>query len=211
MKFKAIITGDIVNSSKILGDDRTMILEAINELPGKLNQLGLAGVEIYRGDSFQMIIELPENAVLIAILTRALLRSKNKKWDVRIAIGVGTIEYNSTDIITSDGEAYKNSGREFDILKKRRLSILTPWSDVNDELAVSTPFADNIISNWSNIQANVIFISLLENITQREIAERLGKKNQSVNNVINSGKESLISMYITRYCHLINSKIKSTL
>lgn len=208
MEFKAIITGDIVNSSNILGDDRTMILKAINELPSKLNQLGLAGVEIYRGDSFQMIIESPENAVLIAILIRASLRSKNKKWDVRIAIGVGTIDYNSTDIITSDGEAYKNSGREFDALKKRRLSILTPWKDVNNELAVSTAFADNIISNWSDNQANVIFISLSENITQKEIAERLGKKNQSVNNVINSGKESLISMYIARYNHLINSKIK---
>ncbi|MFI3314667.1 MAG: SatD family protein [Rikenellaceae bacterium] len=207
MTYKAIITGDIVNSSQIVGYDRTLILDTIKRLAGELSQLGLDGIEMYRGDSFQMVVRSPENALLIAILTRASLRARDRRCDARIAIGVGTVEYNSIDIVTSDGEAYRNSGREFDNLKKRRLAISTPWTDVNEELNVSTAFADDIITNWSDAQANVIFMSLSEKITQKEIAQRLNKKSQSVSNVMNSGKESLVAMYIDRYTKLINNKI----
>ncbi len=209
MTYIAIITGDIVKSSDIQGEEREEILNSIKELPQVLGHLGLDGVEIYRGDSFQMHINKPENAVLIAILTRATLRAKNKEWDARVSIGIGTIEYRSDDIVTSDGEAFKNSGREFDNLKKRRLSILTPWIDVNEELSVSTAFADSIINSWTDSQAKAVSISLSEKITQKEIAERLGKKSQTVSNMMASAKEALVSMYVDRYTKIISNKISN--
>ncbi len=209
MTYIAIITGDIVKSSDIQGEEREEILNSIKELPQILGHLGLDGVEIYRGDSFQMHINKPENAVLIAILTRATLRAKNKEWDARVSIGIGTIEYRSDDIVTSDGEAFKNSGREFDNLKKRRLSILTPWIDVNEELSVSTAFADSIINSWTDSQAKAVSISLSEKITQKEIAERLGKKSQTVSNMMASAKEALVSMYVDRYTKIISNKISN--
>ncbi len=207
MTYIAIITGDIVNSSDIQGEERVEVLNSIKGLPQELDHLGLDGVEIYRGDSFQMHINKPENAVLIAILTRASLRAKKKGWDARIAVGIGTLEYKGEDIVTSDGEAFKNSGREFDNLKKRRLSVVTPWTDVNEELNVSTAFADNIITNWSDIQAEAISTSLLEKITQKEIAEKLGKTSQTISKVMTSGKESLVSMYVERFNKIISNKI----
>ncbi len=207
MTYIAIITGDIVNSTDIQGEERAEVLNSIKDLPQELSHLGLDGVDIYRGDSFQMHINKPENAALIAILTRASLRAKNKGWDARIAIGVGTLEYKGEDIVTSDGEAFKNSGREFDNLKKRRLSVVTPWIGVNEELNVSTAFADNIITNWSDIQAGAIFISLSEKITQKDIAEKLGKSSQTISKIMTSGRESLVSMYVERFTKIISDKI----
>ena len=78
MAYVAIITGDIVNSSKIQGEDRTVMVKSIKDLPLKMGHIGLDAVELYRGDSFQMHINKPENSVLIAVLTRALLRKKIK-------------------------------------------------------------------------------------------------------------------------------------
>lgn len=58
----------------------------------------LKKVEFFRGDSFQMVIDAPENAMKIAVLLRAGLRSCTPKeckkpWDVRLSLGVGTISY----------------------------------------------------------------------------------------------------------------------
>ena len=112
------------------------------------------------------------HALKIALLIRAGLQGKtteasSNKWDARLSIGHGTINYTSDQIITSDGEAYRNSGREFDALGKRRLALRTPWEAVNDEFAVSTAFADDIISGWSITQAQTIYQSLFYDINQR--------------------------------------------
>lgn len=74
----------------------------------------LKKVEFFRGDSFQMIIDAPENAMKIAVLLRAGLRSCTPKeckkpWDVRLSLGVGTISYYANNTVLSDWEAFQYS------------------------------------------------------------------------------------------------------
>ena len=168
METKAIITGDIVQSTQILS--RSKLLSSIQTLVGELQELTPFKFELFRGDSFQLLLDDPIHALKIALLIRAGLQGKTTeaslhKWDARLSIGLGTINYTSDQIITSDGEAYHNSGREFDALGKRRLALRTPWEAVNYEFAVSTAFADDIISCWSIPQAQTIYQSLFYDIT----------------------------------------------
>ena len=205
-KIKGVITGDIIESSAIQIEYRDFLLESIRKIVDELNVIEPLKIEFFRGDSFQMVINNPENAMQIAILLRAGLKSHTPKgcdklWDARLSLGVGTISYHADNVVLSDGEAFQYSGRELDEMGKRRLIAKTRWSDVNDELQVSTAFADDVISSWSVSQS-------LYNTAQKEIASKLQKSAQNISKLLIAAKVNLVQMYIDRYHKLISNLLK---
>lgn len=212
MDTKGVITGDIIQSTAIQTELRPVLLNTIRDLACELKYISPLKIELFRGDSFQLLVENPEKALKIAILLRAGLQwntpvNSKGKWDARIAVGIGQAEYTSESVILSDGEAFHNSGWEFDELGKRKLSIRTPWDEVNNELRVSTAFVDDIISVWSTTQAQAIYLSLLYRKPQKEIAIQLERTAQNISKLLNVGKESLIKMYLDRYEQLITKEL----
>ncbi len=210
METKAVITGDIVQSTQILS--RSDLLLSIQSIAGELQTLTPFKYEFFRGDSFQLLIDNPVKALKIALLIRAGLQGKTPegspcKWDARLSVGLGTVNYTSEHVVTSDGEAYHNSGREFDALGKRKLALRTSWDEVNDEFAVSTAFADDIISGWSVTQAQTIYQSLLYDITQRDVAEKLGSTSQNISKLLVAAKESLLKMYLKRFEDVVLTRL----
>ena len=77
---------------------------------------------------------------------------------------------------------------------------------INDEFAVLTPFADDIISHWTRVQANVIYDYLLLNVTQGQIAKERGMTPQNVSKVLKAGRTELIINYVKRFEKLIYDK-----
>lgn len=204
----AVITGDIISSTSIPFEERKKLLEIFDKIVNDLQSLCELKCEIFRGDSFQILVEKAELALEVAVLIRAGLKMntpENSKiiWDARVAIGVGEIEFIDDKVITSDGEAFKYSGRAFDELIKTNLTIKTRWDNINEELKLSTLFADDIISNWTEIQAFVVYKSLLLNKSQKEIADEQNKSAQNISKISVNAKEKLIRQYINRYYSLI--------
>lgn len=120
-----------------------------------------------------------------------------------MAIGIGEVNFLKDSIVISDGEAFRLSGRDMDDIKKKKLSLRTRWEDINGEFKVSTAFADDIISKWTQAQAEVIYLSWLYNSTQKEIASRIGKSPQTISKILGSAKETLIKDYVERCQKLI--------
>lgn len=212
MKIKGVITGDIVSSSTIQLEWREKLLFVMQTIAEELKGISDLQIEFFRGDSFQLLVEQPENALLMAVLFRAGLISHTplegkKRWDARISIGVGEVSFLADNVVVSDGEAFQLSGREMDDIKKKRLTLRTRWEQVNEELSVSTAFADDIISRWTPAQAEVIYLVLLHGITQKEVASRIDKSPQTVNKLLSYAKESLIKKYLERYQQLILKEI----
>ncbi len=212
-KIKGVITGDIIESSAIQMEYRDFLLESIRKIADELNVIEPLKIEFFRGDSFQMVINQPENAMQIAILLRAGLKSHTPKeckktWDARLSLGVGTISYHADNIVLSDGEAFQYSGRELDEIGKRRLIVKTRWSDVNKELQVSTAFADDVVSSWSVSQSQASYQALLYNISQKEIAYKLQKSTQNISKLLGAAKVNLVQMYLDRYHNLISNILK---
>lgn len=210
---KGVITGDIIKSSAIQIEYRNCLLESIRKVVDELNVIEPLKIEFFRGDSFQMIINNPENAMLIAILLRAGIKSHTPKdckkaWDARLSLGVGTISYHADNIVLSDGEAFQYSGRELDDIGKRCLIVKTRWPDVNEELQVSTAFADDVISSWSVSQSQASYQVLLYNISQKEIAHTLQMSAQNISKLLSAAKVNLVQMYIDRYRSLISNLIR---
>lgn len=184
------------------------MLTSIREIVDELAVIESVKIEFFRGDSFQMVIDSPENALRIAILLRAGLKGHTPKdckkpWDARLSLGIGTISYCSDSIVLSDGEAFQYSGRELDEMGRRRLSVMTRWPEVNDEFKVSTSFADEEITSWSISQSQAVYQALLYNIPQKDIALKFQKSAQNISKLLGAAKLGIIQMYINRYYDLI--------
>lgn len=210
---KGIITGDIIGSTSIPSEQRQLLPDAVMQAAADLERISPLKCELFRGDSFQVMVEQPELSLTIAVLMRAGLKRRTphdskSAWDARIAVGIGDVDYESEHLTVSDGEAFHYSGREFDKLGKRNLAVLTRWDEVNDELSVSTSFADDIINGWTVSQAEAVYLSLGERMAQKDIALQLGKTKQNVSKLLASAKEPLISLYLERFVQIIHSKEK---
>ena len=102
----SILTGDIVNSRTVASKEWLPILKTVFKTIGETPKTW----EIYRGDSFQIEISKPENALLFAIELKTVLK-KIKNLDVRIAIGIGSKTDDYKNITEGSGEAFINSGK----------------------------------------------------------------------------------------------------
>lgn len=212
-KIKGVITGDIIESSAIQIKYRDFLLKSIREIADELSVIEPLRIEMFRGDSFQAVIDSPENAIKIAVLLRAGLKGHTPKeckkpWDARLSIGVGTISYHADNTVLSDGEAFQYSGRTLDEMGKRRLVVKTRWADVNEELQVSGAFADEVISSWSVPQSQAAYQALLYNTSQKEIAHKFQKSAQNISKLLGAAKLNLVQMYIDRYHKLISNLTK---
>lgn len=212
MKIGAIITGDIVDSSRMSAKEHDLMLQMLQSLPKLLSTLIKIDLEIFRGDSFQIRVGKPVDSLTAALAIRANIRSykfaeSNSQWDARLSIGIGSIEYENRTLATSDGEAYRASGRGLDAIGKCRLIIETPWDEVNKELRVSTAFADDIVSGWTQSQSRVMFQSLTTDTSHAEIGCLLGISRQMVDKALRAGKEELMNLYISRFKDLIKENL----
>jgi len=171
---KAVITGDIINSRKVASalwmEDLKDALKDYGEEPKDW--------EIYRGDSFQLLVN-PADALEVALLVKAAIK-QHKTLDVRMAIGVGTVDYTADKVTESNGTAFVNSGECFDGLKKQTLALQTPWPAFDDTFRIILQLVVLFADNWTNTSAEIIK-KALENpgINQKELALALNRKSQS--------------------------------
>ncbi|MDE6480554.1 MAG: hypothetical protein K2L45_09810 [Muribaculaceae bacterium] len=204
----AIITGDIVDSTKLNLAERDIMINALQAIPEILSPFDRIYMEIFRGDSFQIRIHRADIAAKAAISIRAWLRSQielsgKEPLDARIAIGIGSADYESDSLSTSDGEAFRLSGRLLDKMHKARLAVATPWPQVNEELRLSTAFVDDIISSWTQNQSKIMLLRLQTAKSHLELSQILDISRQMVDKSMKSSKEELIESYIDRFEKII--------
>lgn len=230
MNMNAVITGDLVKSSQIKDEGIEAVLKSFKESFKEINSYLLDGeglFEIYRGDSFQIVIKKPEKALLISILLRSSLRKFNPSLytqiktdikkpiylaysDARISVGIGMISYKKGSITEWQGEAFKRSGQSLDqmIGGNKRLGINTPWEEVNKELEVECLLADAIINRWTATTSETVYEYLLYQKNQNEIAKQFNIKQPSVHKrLVKYGNIDAIEFFIRRYNELIKNRI----
>lgn len=196
---KAVITADIVNSTKIEEAHRYLLVDELDNIIQDLKRLSSLRCEMYRGDSFQVLVDDVKYCLEIAVLIRLGLKKsnllKNGKLDARMAIGVGDISYEHEQVILSDGEAFRLSGRTFDKLNKRRLLIATNINDVDEPLNVMLAFIDELLEGLSYTQSIYLYDSLLYNMSQMELANVYHTSQPNIAKHLKSAKENLFRLF----------------
>ena len=172
----AVITGDIVGSSDLTVPDRrrlvTMISESSRQLRKILGKAVPLDVDVFRGDSWQLLLTDPILSLRTSLMFRALLRWKmeSSTFDTRLAIGIGTVDMVPRRRVSEgSGEAFRASGLALDSMKKRRMAFAFPGSDVQAPLDALVGLLDEIALHWTDRQARAV-VGAMQGWTQRKIA-----------------------------------------
>lgn len=171
---KAVITGDIMNSREVNPEVWVPRLkEALSDYGQEPRDW-----EIYRGDSFQASVKASD-ALQAALLIKAAIKME-KKLDVRMAIGLGDIDFDTNKITEANGKAFINSGEKFENLKKNTLAIKSSNPEFDQCMNVVLDFAMLVANAWKPITAEVIQYAFKNpGLNQSQLASALHKKSQS--------------------------------
>jgi hypothetical protein len=206
MTLQAVLTGDIVNSTKLTAAKEAKLARTIINLFAIFN----AKIEFYRGDSFQAYVKKPVHALRLALLSRAaaIKLFKEEKLvlsDVRISIGVGVVKAPVRSLKTAKGEAFILSGRKFDEISKthQRLAISTTHTMANEGLQVMADYLNSIFNAMTGKQAEVIF-ELLKGETQKAVAKKIKKTKSTIHQRSKSGRWEEIERILQQYENIIN-------
>jgi hypothetical protein len=179
-----ILTGDITGFTYIKSVQRSTLISELRTLITSWVD-NPAHAEVFRGDSFQLLLKDFPDILKRSLQMRCWLKSKSTKQksilDAKIAIGIGEIAYFNQRILDADGEAFHLSGRTLDTMKSSGLRIMTSKKELNEQLEIITMLMDAIMANWTSGQAQALFM-VLENKTQVQIAEELKIAQSAVNN-----------------------------
>lgn len=152
-----VVTGDIINSKK----NKPGIWLA--PLKKELNRIGKTPKcwEIYRGDSFQAVINKPEKALLVMMKIKAILKSI-KGTNVRMALGIGEKSYNAAKVTESNGSAFIHSGEKFELLKqeKQNFAIKSDWPEFDNEMNLYLKLGLVAMDNWTVNAAQIVRMAM---------------------------------------------------
>ncbi|HUU74911.1 MAG TPA: hypothetical protein VMW63_02350 [Methanoregulaceae archaeon] len=218
----AVVTGDVVGSSKLPADKRKILLQCLDSgFDAALRVVDesashLPPFEVFRGDSFQGILSKADQGLRAALIIRASLLAqpeirKGIRLDTRIAIGVGPVQFVPKERVgLGDGDAYRFSGGELETLKKRKVNLMikTPWDSFNDELRTESFLADAIIRSWSPAQAEAMLYAL-SGATQAGIAHTLGISQEAVFYRLDGAKNWAIQEFLSRYKEIISKSLSN--
>jgi hypothetical protein len=174
-----IITGDIVNSRVLRNPEKWLVpLKQVFALYGK----NPAEWDIFRGDSFQLMIQSPAESFKAAVIIKAVIKCV-KELDVRLAIGIGDVSYHAPRIAESNGEAFVFSGVQFENLKrlKQTMAIKTRWEQFDEEMNLYFKLVLIAMDNWTRRSGEIVRLMLEnESLSQQELGKKLGISQASV-------------------------------
>lgn len=204
MPLQAVLTGDIVNSTKLSTAKMTKLTHLLS------NVLQHCKFEFFRGDSFQAQVKKPQESLRIALLCRTAAISlvkddKTVLTDIRISIGVGNVHTPVRTLRTARGEAFVLSGRKFDEIAKvaLRLGISSANTLANEGLQVISDYLNAIFEKMTAKQAEVIF-QLLQGEKQQVIAKKLKKTKSTIHQRVIAGRWPEIEKLLIHFENTIN-------
>lgn len=185
----AVLTGDVVASSRLSSKDLDDVLDAVAASAGTAASWTGARARFgrYRGDGWQCLGPSPALSLRAALFIRAGLRSRRRDLDTRISIGIGTGAVPEAGIAAASGPAFERSGAGLDGMGRAARFAFSPVGNVGLRNAVFA-LADEISRRWTARQAEVFIHALPPDApTQSAIGERLGVSQQMVAKHLRAG------------------------
>ena len=191
-KSYAVLTGDLVKSSRMSSEQSTSAMEWLRQLAKKFESVypnsTIGQLDTFRHDSWQWLLAKPELALRAAVFMRAGLRAHSDgdvKFDTRVAIGTGKVERIVEHRISdSRGLAFVRSGKALDAMKKHSHLTYAAERDIAEEEWLAdglVPLLDCIITDWTPTEARSVHGALMgwtqeETAAQWPILNKTGKR-----------------------------------
>jgi hypothetical protein len=177
----AVVTGDVVGSTRLTGEARSRLNAVMREGSQVLRRAFTAAmpfpVDFYRGDGWQFLCARPELSLRMSLVYRTHLRAHlaTPNLDTRLAIGIGPIDFLPEDRVTSgDGLAFQASGQALDSMPRdRRMGFNCPQAGeprLVTALQSLLALIDALAREWTSRQSQAMQGALLE-LTQSVIGQ----------------------------------------
>ncbi|MEZ5491514.1 MAG: sigma-70 region 4 domain-containing protein [Gammaproteobacteria bacterium] len=196
----AVITGDLINSTKVR--DAHGFRARLEELMELLERNYQARTMLYRGDGFQAVLDAERfNALEVAVIIRTGLIAqspdKNNRWDARVALAFDTGDGDGKlSFEDQNSSAFVNSGRLLDEMDKDHFSIYGSNENTRLALGVATGFVDDIVNQLTPTEAEVLHYFFLDRKSHSDIARQLGKKRPTITLALHRARYTLIDRFV---------------
>ena len=211
----AVAAGELAPGSRVSDAQFSKIPDLIRASFQAVNQMvpkeGKLKYEIIRMDEFLTLSESPAHSMRSVIMLFSAFRflsykELSERLDLRICEGIGPVEYAQDHLRESDGTAFRSSSNGMAKMKRnQRLSILTPEKALDAEFALSCSFMDILIHDWSDEQAEAMFLNLTGK-NQMEISQLLGISQPAVNRRLKAAHCETINKFIKRFEYLLKKQ-----
>jgi hypothetical protein len=211
----AVAAGELAPGSRVSDAQFSKIPDLIRASFQAVNRLvpkeGKLKYEIIRMDEFLTMSESPAHSMRSIIMLFSAFRflsykELSERLDLRICEGIGPVEFAQDHLRESDGTAFRSSSHGMARMKRnQRLSILTPEKALNAEFALSCSFMDILIHDWSDEQAEAMFLNLTGK-NQIEISQLLGISQPAVNRRLKAAHCETINKFIKRFEYLLKKQ-----
>lgn len=161
----AVITGDIIDSSGLVAQERKRLPVLLHEIADTLiewlGEEAIAPIAIYGGDSWQLLLAKPGLALRAGLFLRASLLASPLNIDTRFAIAIAGVDFvPEAGIEEADGEAFRLSGRKLtDGLRRRQAIGFTTTIDSAEAAQgdVVCHLIDALVrTNWTDNRARAV-------------------------------------------------------
>ena len=179
-KIYAVLTGDLVKSSRLSSTDSKGAMERLKKTAAEFAQQVpnsiIGRMDTFRHDSWQLLVEQPALSIRIALFLRTALKmasDAHTKFDTRISIGIGKVELISKRRISdSRGPAFTNSGKGLDAMDGGCLAFVAAndktglWDGLENSVM---PLLDCVAGDWTPAESRAVH-GALKGWTQAQTA-----------------------------------------
>lgn len=192
----AVISGDIVNSTKLTSEQFERLLQRIKDIQTWINtQNPSSAHSIGRGDEFQTVVHDIENALRYTIIYRLSIKALGKEFDSRISFAIAANAELRDLVAESMGEAFVLSGRGLKALKSERLVFHSDQNKLTQHFDLLFKYLDRQLDELTSRQCEVMLVMLQTNqeLLISELAEKLDVATATVSKSLKASGWPLIS------------------
>lgn len=192
----AVISGDIVNSTKLTSEQFEQLLKRIKDIQKWITEGNSSNAHsIERGDEFQSVVHDIESALRYTIIYRLGIKALGNEFDSRISFAIASNSDLRESVSESMGEAFVLSGRGLKALKSARLLFSSDSSELTEHFDLLFKYLDRQLTELTSRQCEVILPMLRTNegLLGGELAEKLNVATSTISKSLKASGWPLIS------------------
>lgn len=198
----AVLTTDIVHSTKLSAADYSAVMTALEKILKSHQSKYQCKFEIFRGDSFQVLYPDIKDAMKSVLSIRLFLQSSIDCPAVKLtqSLATGTVDKASQKLSSSLGEAFILSGRALDKASRGDLVVNLASTAKSNDLKISTLFLHHLLDGLTEKQAEVLYYYIDFDFPEHQsIADHMNMTRQNITAHLKRSGAELVKAYLIGY------------